>query len=125
MQAEQGAAVVDQIEFHIAATAVELELALRFGVFSVLALLHDGQVGGHIVIADALHDGETSGEVRFVKVIKKQAADAALFVAVFDIKIFITPFFVSGVSVFAKWLTGLFRGLVPVRAVFPVAVVGR
>ena len=53
LQAEQRAAVVDQVELDVAAAPVQLELALAFAERRVLAALDDRQVGVEEAVADA------------------------------------------------------------------------
>ena len=60
LQAEQGAAVIDQVELHVPATAVFLELALLRGVGRVLAALDDWQVGVDEGIAKPILIGRPS-----------------------------------------------------------------
>src|SRR5436189_1746278 len=45
LQAEQGAAVVDQVELDVAAAAVGLEAALALAVRRVLSFIDDRQIG--------------------------------------------------------------------------------
>src|SRR5690606_16562746 len=81
LQAEQGAAVVDQVELDVAAPAVELELAFAFAVWRFPPALHDRQVGVEEPVADRAQVAEVGVEVA-VQVVEEQPADAARLVAV-------------------------------------------
>ena len=78
LQAKQGAAVINQIVFHIAPAAVELEFTLRFSIRLVLIALENRQDGVQIAIADRLHVFKAGFKIPLIQIIKKQAADAAL-----------------------------------------------
>ena len=46
------------------------------------------------------------------------SANAALFVAMFEVEVFVAPLFVTGINVFTKWLAQVTGGAVPVNGVF-------
>lgn len=75
------AAVMHQVELDIAATAVELEITFALGVGHGLALGDDWLIGWHEMVAYGLHEGEGLIETTCIKVVEKDAADAAWFVA--------------------------------------------
>ncbi|KAG1543551.1 hypothetical protein G6F50_013976 [Rhizopus delemar] len=77
LQAEQRTAIVNKVEFHVAATAVQLELAFALAMGRVLALLHDRQVRLQEAIADRAQVIEIALEVA-MQVVEEQAADAAV-----------------------------------------------
>src|SRR3546814_9970596 len=80
LQAKERAPVKDQIEFHMAATTVSLEVALFFGEGHGPASFDDGHVGVHESIAYRTGQGEAMSKVLFVQVVEKQAAHAAGFI---------------------------------------------
>ena len=53
LQPEQGASIIEQIEFDIAAAPIQLEVALALGPGLVPPALHDRHVRGQKMIADA------------------------------------------------------------------------
>ncbi len=57
-------------------------------------------------------------EIWGVQIIKEQPANAALFVAMFEVEVFVAPLFVTGINVFTKWLAQVTGGAVPVNGVF-------
>lgn len=52
-----------------------------------------------------------------VQVIKEQAANAALFVTMFEVEVFVAPLFVTRINVFAKWQAQVTGGAVPVNSI--------
>src|SRR5262245_51587411 len=66
LETEERAAVPDEIELHVAAAAIELEVALALAVGSILAAPQDRQVGRQEMIADALEQREAALESPFV-----------------------------------------------------------
>ncbi len=57
-------------------------------------------------------------EVWRVQVIKEQPANAALFIAMFKVEVFVAPLFVAWINIFAKWQAQVAGGAVPVNGVF-------
>ncbi len=57
-------------------------------------------------------------EIWRVQIIKEQPANTALFVAMFEVEVFVAPLFVTGINVFAKWQAQVTGGAVPVIGVF-------
>src|SRR5690606_36117209 len=125
LQAEQGAAVEHQVEFHVATTTEGLELALALAEGGQLAALHDGQVGLQIGITDGAHEGEAGVEVPFVEVVEEQPADAARLTAVLEVEIAVAPGLELRIDLGTERRAGVTGHLMPVHAVFLVAVVGR
>src|SRR3569832_59231 len=121
--AQRRAAIVHQIEFDEAATAIELEIALARAIRRVFASRDDGTIGLDVVIAHASHEGETFVETPFVQIVEKKPADAAWLVAVLEEKILVAPFFITRIDVLAEGRAGLARDTVPVHGVLLEAVV--
>ena len=57
-------------------------------------------------------------EIWGVQIIKEQPANAALFVAMFEVEVIVAPLFVTGINVFTKWQAQVTGGAVPVNGVF-------
>src|SRR5262245_24518229 len=74
LQSEQGAAIIDEIEFDIAAAPVGLEVPLALAVGDAPAALHDGQVRRQKMIAHALQQPEAALEAAVVEVVEEYAA---------------------------------------------------
>src|SRR3954452_6230358 len=87
LQAEQGAAVVDQVEFDIASAAVGLEFALALAERQALSSLDDRQIGGQEMLADRAHQREAGVEVGLGEVVEEDAADAARLVAMLEVEV--------------------------------------
>src|SRR5699024_9499561 len=124
LQPEQRAAIVDEVEFDVAATAVELERAFALTVGRVLAAGDDGGIGVGKCCADVTDECEAAIKARFVEIIEKQPADAAAFVAVAQVKIIVTPRLEAWVDVIPIGGAGGVRGLVPGDGVRAKAVAG-
>src|SRR6185312_14067527 len=126
LQAEVGAPVPDEVEFHVAAAAIELELPFPLAVLRVAALLGDGRVGRQEVVADAAHERERALETLGIQVIEEQATHAAGFVAVLEEEVLVAPLLVAGVGLDAEGgVAGSLGGLMPVAHVFLETVIGR
>src|SRR5262249_3544084 len=93
LQAEQRATVEYQVEFDIAPAAVCLEVALAFAVRCIDAALQNGQVSLEKMVADAFRHGETLLEPELAEIIVKNAADAARFLAMLEVEVFVAPGF--------------------------------
>src|SRR5699024_5489200 len=118
------AAVVNQVEFHVAPAPVELESAFALAVGHVAAALDDGCVRVDEGLADAAAEGKTLREAEFVQVIEKQAANAARLLPVRQIEIFIAPLLVLGIKCIAERRAGCLCGLMPSDRILAKAVVG-
>ena len=119
-----GATVPHQIELNIAAAAVQLKGPLALAIGAVLAQLNDRQVGRQQAVAHRLHHGQAALEAKLGKVIKKNAAHAALLGTVFEHKILVAPGLEAGVFVRPKGLQSRFASGMKVAGVFVKAVVG-
>src|SRR5690606_16334832 len=64
-------------------------------------------------------------ESPFVQIVEKQPADAARFVAMLQIKIFVAPFFKARINIGAERHAGLAGCTVPVNAILLETVIGR
>ena len=77
------------------------------------------------MITDALYKTKGVIETLFVKVIKEQATDATGFIAMFQIKVFITPFFESRIVIRTKGVTSGPGALMPVLCIFFKSIIRR
>lgn len=111
-----------KVEFDITTATVELEITLALAVFHRFTSLNNRQVCVGVAFAYRLHKGETVVEVWRVQVIKEQSANAALFVTMFEIEVFVAPLFITWINVFTKWLAQVTGGAVPVNGVFFKAI---
>ena len=57
-------------------------------------------------------------EIWRVQIIKEQRGIGGLFFAMFEVEVFVAPFFVTRINVFAKWQAQVTGGAVPVNGVF-------
>src|SRR5579875_2857627 len=91
LEPEQGAAVIDEVEFDITAAADQL-LAALFGRPGLEHVAPDeAGIDGEKRLADIAGEGEIPLPVPAVEVIEKNAADPARLVAVPDEEVFIAP----------------------------------
>src|SRR5579885_2271187 len=96
LQAEQRAAVADQVEFDVPAAAELLEGPLPRGVRLLLAALRDRQVGFEEMVAAVLHEGEERFQVP-LQIVEEDAADAARLVPVRQEEVVVAPLLEAGV----------------------------
>src|SRR6202034_76947 len=75
LEAEERAAVVEEVELDVAPAPVELELSLALAVWGVSAAFDDRQVGGKEGIADAAQQLEAALEAAIPQVVEEEAAD--------------------------------------------------
>src|SRR5262245_60277539 len=75
LDAEEGAAVVEQVELDIAPAPVELEVALALAVGGLPAAAQDRQVGGEEGVAHGAGEGERAREPPLAEVVEEEAAD--------------------------------------------------
>src|SRR5690625_6552994 len=87
-------------------------------VCQLLAFFHNGLVGGQIAFAHGAHVVKAGIEAPFVEVVKEQAAYAAGFVAVPEVKILVAPALVAFIYIVAKRCAQIAGGLMPEAAVF-------
>ena len=119
------ATVPHQVEFHITPATVELKVALALAKLNACALLHDGQVGLQKGVAHGLGHGHAALRAKGRKIVKKDAAHTALFVAVFEVEVFVAPALKAQIQPFAIGLEGVVADAVEMHGVFLVTVVGR
>src|SRR5262249_21315781 len=96
LEAEQRAAVVNQVEFDVAAAAEFLKLPLAVAECLVLAPAGDRQVGVEEAGAAVADERERPFRVAF-QVVEENSADAARLVAVLQKEILVTPLFEAAV----------------------------
>lgn len=96
MQAEQRTAIPYQIKLDIAATAIQLKLALVVAPRQCFTSFHDRQIGLQEAFTYRLGKREAAFEIRGIQIVKEQAADTAGFVTVFDKEIVIAPLLYFG-----------------------------
>src|SRR5205823_2654992 len=89
-QAEQCAAVIDQVELDIAAAAELLKGSLLQCEGFVLAALGDRQVRLQEVVAAVADEGKEGVDIA-LEVVEEDAADAARLAAVRQVEIIVTP----------------------------------
>src|SRR5258708_329424 len=118
LQAEQRAAVVNQVEFHISAATVELKVALPLAPGHPPAALQNGHVGGKKMIADASREAEGMVEALVGVVVEEQTADAACFVTMRQEEIAVAPGLVFLVHAGPEGLAGRPGGAMPEQDVF-------
>ena len=124
LEAEEGTAVVDEVEFDVASAPVELEFLVPGLVGVVGSAAEDGVVGGGVGVAYVAEEGEGLGEAAFGVVVEEDAADSSGFVAVLEVKVVVALLFEARIEVFAVGGAGVAGGLVPGYGVFLEAVVG-
>src|SRR5579864_4301900 len=125
LQAEEGAAVVEEVELDVTAAAIELELALAVAEGGVAAALDDRQVRGQVGVADPAEEVEAAREAPLRQVVEEEAPDAAGLPAVAQIEIVVAPALEARVDLGAEGLAGLPRLLVPGAGVLDEGVIGR
>jgi hypothetical protein len=64
-------------------------------------------------------------KIRGVQIVKEQAANAALLVAMLQIEVVIAPFFIARINLFAERLAQIAGGAMPVNGILFKAVEGR
>ena len=124
MQAKQRPAIPHQVKLHVAPATVKLELAFAHAVVGVFTPFNNGQISVGIAFAHRTHKAERGIKIRRVQIVKEQPANAALFVAVFEVKVVVAPLFVFRVYVFAKRQAEIACGRMPVHGILFKAVVG-
>ena len=117
LQAEQRAAVVDQIEFDVAAAAIQLEFALALAVGMSLAALDDRQIGIEKPVADRLRQREAALEAAGIEIVEEQPADAARLVAVLEEEVLVAPALVARIDVVRRTARTVARDAVPMPRV--------
>ena len=97
--------------------------AFALAIRGVHAPFHDRQIGFEQGIAHALHHGKTLFAAEFGKIVKKDTADAALFVAVLEAEIVVAPSFKARIQMRTKRRQRVTAGLVEMHCVFFKAVI--
>src|SRR5258705_6505059 len=100
-QAEDGAAVVEQVEFDIASTAHELLVALGLAPGRREIPPHQFGIDRQERASDRLREGEAGLPVPRIKVVVEDAADAAHLLPVLEREIVFAPGFVFLMSRYA------------------------
>src|SRR6185503_2944804 len=89
LQSEQRAAIPDQVELHVAAAPIRLEVALAIPVRRVLASREDRRVHRQESVADRAREGEAPVEAFGVEVVEEDAADAPRLLAMTQIEVIV------------------------------------
>lgn len=87
MESEEGSAVVEEIEFDIAAPAVELPRPFPLAEGSVFSFLDNGLVGLPKGIADGAHECEAPIKTGLTEVVEEEPTDAPGLISVSEVKI--------------------------------------
>mmetsp|Transcript_6785 Transcript_6785/g.20085 ORF Transcript_6785/g.20085 Transcript_6785/m.20085 type:complete len:293 (-) Transcript_6785:478-1356(-) len=124
LEPEDGPAVVDEVELHVAAAAhlLPLLLLLREGV--VLVLLHERHVGGDDGVGAVFGEGEDLVRGAVVVVVEEDAPEPAGLAAVLDDEVLVRPLFELGVVFRIVLVAHLLVGAVEVLHVLLVEVGG-
>jgi hypothetical protein len=115
---------VEQVEFRVAASAIELEIPLSITVGEIFAALKYGRVGDEKSIADAANEGESLFEPTSVEVVEKDASHSPGLVSMGQMKILVAGLLEFTVECIAKRGTGSASGFVPVHDILFIAVIG-
>src|SRR5690606_32340302 len=102
LQAEQGPAIVYQVEFHVPPAPIGLEFALSFGIGRVFTAFHDRQVGRQEALSHRARQGEGWLESTFVQIIEEEPAHASRFATVFQVEVFVAGLLVGRVLLRAE-----------------------
>src|SRR6476661_4023295 len=97
LEAEERAAIVEKIEFDIAAAADELLLAVGFSPVERHVSANDRRIDVAECAADILHESKVGVPVAGIEIVEEDAADAARLVAMREEEIIIAPFLVFGI----------------------------
>src|SRR5881396_2068710 len=124
LQAEQRAAIIDEIELDIAAAAISLEVSLTLAVRKIFPALDDGKISREKMVADGASELETRIETSLVQIIEENPSDAARLAAVLEIEVLIAPAFEAGIAIGAESLERLPARGVKVARVLLEPVVG-
>src|SRR5438067_4470025 len=125
LQAEQRAAIPDQIEFHVAAAAIRLEVALPLAIGRVLAPNENRLVRREEMIADRLREPQATIETAVRQVIEKNAADAARLAAMLQEKVIVAPALVLGIQLAPERRERVAARVMKMHGVFREAVIRR
>src|SRR6266567_938423 len=124
LQAEQRSAIVDEIEFDVAATPIRLEFTLARDVRLVLAPREDRLVGRQEMIADAARESEAVLEPAIAQIVVEDPANAAWLVAMAQKEIFIAPALEPGVIIRPEGFERVAASAMEVNRIVLESVVG-
>src|SRR6266705_3233731 len=124
LQAEQRAAIINEIELHIAAAAIGLEIPLALAVRKTFPALDNRKIGWKKMVADAASKLEARIETALVQIIEENPADAARLAAVLEIEVLVTPAFETRIVLGAGGLERLSARGVKVARVLLEPVIG-
>ena len=102
LQAEEGAAVVDQIELDVATAPVQLKSTLLGAIGLRVATLEQRQIGVPIGVADGLQKSETTGEPEGIEVIEENTTDTARLLPMRQIEITIAGLLPRRIEILAS-----------------------
>ena len=91
-EAEHRSPVVDQIEFDVASSPVELELPLFLGGNGFHSVPYDWQIGINESVARILYESECFFRI-ILEVIKEDSSNPSSFLSMLEVEVFITPIF--------------------------------
>src|SRR6185437_10578475 len=93
LEAEERAAVIDEIELDIAAAADELKTPLLLGPALAHVAAHQRRIDAEKRLADIAGEGEIARPIAAVEIVEENSAHAARLVAVLQKEIFVAPGF--------------------------------
>src|SRR5262245_15561785 len=112
LQAEQGPAVIEQVELDIAAAADQLPPALLVGPVAAHVAAHDLGIDREERLADRAGEAEVLGPVAAVEVVVEDAAEAARLLPVRQMEIVVAPLLVAWIVAGIEAVAGtLERGM--------------
>src|SRR5581483_10410972 len=124
LEAERGAAVVEQVELDVAAAAQELELPLAIAVRVGAAAARDRQVRVEERLARVAHEREVALGIAH-ELIEEQPAHAARLAAVREVEVLVAPFLEARVELGVVAIAHRLPAAVEVHDVFAHGIVGR
>src|SRR5437660_1805241 len=124
LQAEQRAASRSEIELHMPAAAIGLEIPLALAVRKTFPALDNRKIGRKKMVADAASELEARIETTLVQIIEENPADAARLAAMLEIKVLVAPALEAGIALGAESLERLPARGMKVARVLLEAVVG-
>jgi hypothetical protein len=93
LETEEGASVVNEVEFHITASSVALEVLVAFLERMICPVLNNWKISVGVGVAYTFKKSESVIKSTFGEVVEKDASDPPWFVSVLEIKVFVAPFF--------------------------------
>src|SRR5438067_85536 len=125
LQAEQRAAIPDEIELDVAAAAIRLKIALSLAVRRILAAREYRLVRSQKVIAHRFRQGEAALESALSDIIEKNPADAARLAAMLEKKIVVAPSLVLRINIVAERRQRIAACAMEMHAIVGVSVIRR